>query len=93
MVLELCELLGELAERRASALSDCSPTIMNNVPVTNQSNELGEQENNEVKFDNQSNDSCTTTDKLDDESNKQKTTLKFLSEAQRYLEIVIRLDY
>ncbi|VDQ06855.1 unnamed protein product [Trichobilharzia regenti] len=34
MVLELCELLAELAERRASALADCTPTRVETTTTT-----------------------------------------------------------
>lgn len=37
MVLELCELLAELAERRASALADCTITTADVAPVAKHS--------------------------------------------------------
>ncbi|CAH8842311.1 unnamed protein product [Trichobilharzia szidati] len=42
MVLELCELLAELAERRASALADCTPTrVVTTTPTTTPTTEDG----------------------------------------------------
>ncbi|CAH8497586.1 unnamed protein product [Schistosoma intercalatum] len=69
MVLELCELLAELAERRASALADCTPTRVVNTDNDSKTTTTDPSAANDgislVKLDNQQTKCSSNTNSLD----------------------------
>lgn len=69
MVLELCELLAELAERRASALADCTPTRVVNTNNDSKTTTTDPSVANDgvslVKLDNQQTKCSSNTNSLD----------------------------
>ncbi|THD23740.1 Serine/threonine-protein kinase ULK2 [Fasciola hepatica] len=81
MVLELCELLTELAERRASVLSDC---VAAPAPVENTQASL-----NAATDPDSQNESPVAQSDTETDSSTSTGGLKFLSEAQRIVEQIV----
>lgn len=87
MVLELCELLSELAERRSSALADCNATQLVDEPTTGdkpKSPNPPQETANQLETIEQ-----TGTDPIKHMTKHNSTGLKFVSEAQRIVEQIV----
>ncbi|VDP71242.1 unnamed protein product [Echinostoma caproni] len=85
MVLELCELLSELAERRASVLSDCMATPLPEETIHTSSNSATDQDS---QTEAPVAESDTTTD-TSDNTDAPTGGLKFLPEARRIVEQIV----
>ncbi|KAF8569842.1 hypothetical protein P879_02230 [Paragonimus westermani] len=94
MVLELCELLSELAERRASVLADCTVTTSSNSPPQSPLSSPGAAKN--VKHSkptspvhNKPGEVASDDSAVGENSVTGTPSLKFLSEAQRIVEQIV----